>query len=133
MARVAAQLGLDVTTEARADDGAWVADVLVRHPGWTVVLEAQLSRIPLATIQERQERYREAGIRGAWLGGYDIANLETERDLPVFRLEVKRDERIEPAVIGSMADAAPSRPKWGESTESLLSGGVRSRGPPPQA
>ena len=47
MARAAARLGLDVTTEARADDGAWVADVLVRHLDWTVALEAQLSRIPL--------------------------------------------------------------------------------------
>jgi len=66
MARAADRLGLEVTTEARAGDGTWVADVLVRHPGWTVALEAQLSRIPLAAIEERQERYREAGIRGAW-------------------------------------------------------------------
>jgi Competence protein CoiA-like family len=133
MARAGARLGLDVTTEARADDGAWVADVLVRHPGWTVALEAQLSRIPLAAIQDRQERYREAGIRGAWLVGYDIANLEAERDLPVFRMEVKQDEQIEPAVIGSMTDDAPPRTELGEFTERLLSGRVRFQGSPPQA
>ena len=94
MARAAARLGLDVTTEARADDGAWVADVLVRHPGWTVALEAQLSRIPLAALEDRQQRYQDAGIRGAWLVGYDIAGLEARRDLPVFRLEVRAFARI---------------------------------------
>ena len=78
-----------------------MADVLVRHPDWTVALEAQLSRIPLAAIQDRQERYREASIRGAWLVGFDIAKLEPRRDLPLFRLEVKQAERLEPVVIGS--------------------------------
>jgi hypothetical protein len=133
MARAAARLGLDVTTEARADDGAWVADVLVRHLDWTVALEAQLSRIPLATIRDRQERYRQAGIRGAWLVGYDIAGLEVRRDLPLFRLEVKQAERLEPAVIGSIADGAPSRTGLGKFTEQLLSGRVWFEGPPPEA
>src|SRR3954469_7427152 len=132
MARAAARLGLDVTTEARADDGTWVADVLVRHPDWTVALEAQLSRIPLAAIQDRQERYREAGIRGAWLVGYDIAKLEARRDLPVFRLEVKQDEHLEPAVIGFITDGMPARTGLGKFTESLLTGRVRFEGSPPQ-
>ena len=82
MARAADRLGLEVTTEARADDRTWVADVLVRHPGWAVALEAQLSRIPLAAIEERQERYRGAGIRGAWMVGYGIAGLEARRTSP---------------------------------------------------
>ena len=114
MARAAVRLGLDVTTEARADDGAWVADVLVRHPDRTVALEAQLSRIPLAAIQDRQERYRQAGIRGAWLVGYDIAGFEARRDLPLFRLEVKQAERLEPAVIGSPTAGAPGRTELGK-------------------
>src|SRR3954465_11601388 len=122
MARAAARLGLDVTTEARADDGTWVADVLVRHPDWTVALEAQLSRIPLAAIQDRQERYREAGIRGAWLVGYDSAGLEAQRDLPLFRLEVKQAERLEPAVIGSTTNGAPARTDLAKFTEKLLAG-----------
>ncbi len=133
MARAAARLGLDVTTEARADDGTWVADVLVRHPGWTVALEVQLSRIPLAAIQDRQKRYREAGIRGAWLVGYDIAKLEARRDLPLFRLEVKQAERIEPTVIGSVTDGTSARIGLGKFTERLLTGHVRFDGPPPQA
>ncbi|WP_192499368.1 competence protein CoiA [Skermanella pratensis] len=133
MARAAARLGLEVTTEARADDGTWVADVLVRHPNWTVALEAQLSRIPLAAIEERQERYREAGIRGAWLVGYDIARLEARRDLPLFRLEVKRTGRLEPAVIGPATDGTPARTYLGPFAEALLTGRVRFEGPPPQA
>ena len=132
MARAAARLGLDVTTEARADDGTWVADVLVRHPDWTVALEAQLSRIPLAAIQDRQERYREAGIRGAWLVGYDIARLEAQRDLPLFRLEVKQAERLEPAVIGSTTNGAPARTDLAKFTEKLLTGRVRFEGPRPR-
>jgi competence CoiA-like predicted nuclease len=55
-----------------------VADVLVRHPDWTVALEVQLSRIPLTAIQDRQERYREAGIRGAWLVGYASPSLKLD-------------------------------------------------------
>jgi hypothetical protein len=125
MARAADRLGLEVTTEARAGDGTWVADVLVRHPGWTVALEAQLSRIPLAAIEERQERYREAGIRGAWLVGYGIAGLKARRDLPLFRLEVKRAGNIEPAVIGPRACTG-----LGSFTELLLTGHVRFEGPP---
>jgi hypothetical protein len=133
MARAADRLGLDVTTEARADDGTWVADVLVRHPGWTVALEAQLSRIPLAALEDRQQRYRDAGISGAWLVGYDIAGIEARRDLPVFRLEVKQAERLEPAVIGSPTAGAPGRTKLGKFTGELLTGRVRFEGPPPEA
>ena len=72
-----------------------------RHPDWMVALEAQLSRITLAALQDRQERYRQAGIRGAWLIGYDIARLEAQRDLPLFRLEVKQARRHDPVVVGS--------------------------------
>src|SRR3954466_1964757 len=133
MARAAARLGLDVTTEARADDGTWVADVLVRHPDWTVALEVQLSRIPLAAIQDRQERYRQAGIRGAWLIGYDGGGLEAQRDLPLFRLEVKQGERLEPVVIGPRMNGSPSRIDLGKFTERLLTGRVRFEGPSSQA
>src|SRR3954454_9060851 len=128
MARAAARLGLEVATEARADDGTWVADVLVRHPNWTVALEAQLSRIPLAAIEERQERYREGGIRGAWLVGYGIAGFEARRDLPLFRLEVMRAGDIGPAVIGPRACTG-----LGGFTELLLTGHVRFEEPPAQA
>jgi hypothetical protein len=133
MARVADRLGLDVTTEARADDGTWVADVLVRHPGWTAALEAQLSRIPLATIENRQERYREAGIRGAWLVGYDVAKLEARQDLPLFRLDARLSEGIEPAVVGPSIAGAQLRTDLGHFTELLLTGRVRFEGPPAQA
>jgi len=133
MARVADRLGFDVVTEARADDGAWVADVLVRCLGWTAALEVQLSRIPLAAMEERQARYRKAGIRGAWLVGFDGAKLDARRDLPMFRVEVGDGERIEPVVVLPAADGTPARIALARFTEQLLTGGVRFHGPPVQA
>ncbi|WP_209881569.1 competence protein CoiA family protein [Azospirillum soli] len=128
LARTADRLGLAVTTEARADDGRWVADVLVRHPGWTVALEAQISRIPMAAIEARQVRYREHGIRGAWLVGYDVANVAARRDLPLFRLEVGPAARPDPAVVGAGGRVALER-----FTALLLTGRVRFAGPPAAA
>jgi hypothetical protein len=46
---------------------------------------------------------------------------------------VKQAERLEPAVIGFIADGAPSRTSLGKFTERLLSGRVRFEGPPPRA
>jgi hypothetical protein len=125
--------GAGITTEIRTDDASWVADVLVRHPDWTVTLEAHLPQISLIAIQDRQEQYRQVGIRDAWLVGYDIARLEVQRDLPIFRLEAKQAERLEPAVIGSTTDGAPARTSLAKFTERLLTGRVRFEGPPPQA
>jgi len=128
MARAADRLGLDVTTEAHADDGSWVADVLVRHPRWTVALEVQISRIPMAAVEARQERYREHGIRGAWLVGYDVSKVEARRDLPLFGLEATEAARSEPVVVG-----ARGRTTLGLFTEQLLTGRVRFEGPPASA
>jgi hypothetical protein len=125
--------GAGITTEIRTDDASWVADVLVRHPDWTVTLEAHLPQISLTAIQDRQEQYRQIGIRDAWLVGYDIARLEAQRDLPLFRLEAKQAERLEPAVIGSKTDGAPARTDLAKFTEKLLAGRVRFEGPSPQA
>jgi hypothetical protein len=52
---------------------------------------------------------------------------------PVFRLEVKQAERLEPAVIGSTTNGAPARTDLAKFTETLLTGRVRFEGPPPQA
>lgn len=125
VAKAAARLGLAVRTEERAPDGAWTADVMVRHPAWTVALEVQLSRIPLATIEDRQDRYRGAGIRGAWLAGFDPPGLRPRRDLPLFRLEPRRDDRFDPVVLG---DAPTPLDRF---TTRLLTGRVAFVGPPP--
>jgi hypothetical protein len=116
--------GAGITTEIRTDGASWVADVLVRHPDWTVTLEAHLPQISLTAIQDRQEQYRQIGIRDAWLVGYDIARLEAQRDLPLFRLEAKQAERLEPAVIGSKTDGAPARTDLAKFTESLFADGT---------
>jgi hypothetical protein len=112
-------------------------------PGWPTcscgirtgrwLWKPNFSRIPLTAIQDRQERYQEAGIRGAWLVGYDIARLEAQRDLPLFRLEVKQADDIEPAVIDSATNGASARTDLANFTEKLLTGCVLFEGPPPQA
>lgn len=68
IARVAAELGFAVRTEARSPDGVWTADGLARHPDWkaaiAVAIHVQLSRIPVMDVEDRQERYAAAGVRG---------------------------------------------------------------------
>jgi hypothetical protein len=51
----------------------------------------------------------------------------------VFRLEVKRAERLEPAVIGSPAAGAPVGTGLAKFTGKLLTGRVRFEGPSPEA
>jgi hypothetical protein len=55
-----------VRTKASAADGSWRADVLCRRGACRVALEIQLARTGPEDLRHRQERYRQAGIRGAW-------------------------------------------------------------------
>lgn len=134
VARAASRIGFDVRTEARAADGAWTADVLVRHPDWpagtAVVVEIQLSRIPLTEIEERQDRYAAAGIRGAWLVGHHLPGVRAERSLPLFRLVPRLGHVIAPIVLCRTADGARRRVGLGAFTAALLTGRVRFDGPP---
>src|SRR5918998_5642626 len=59
--------GWAVRTEAVAPDGGWRADVLCERGAARVALEVQLARTAPGQLAARQERYREAGVRGAWL------------------------------------------------------------------
>ncbi|WP_456152019.1 competence protein CoiA family protein [Azospirillum argentinense] len=129
VARAAAALGLDVTTEARLYDGAATADVLIRHRSWKVVVEVQLSRIPLAEIEGRQKRYEAAGLRCAWLVGYDVSGHRSRQDLPLFRLVCPDAAGVVPDVIIADADGHNRRVGLADFTTMLLSGQVRFREP----
>lgn len=129
VARAAAALGLDVTTEARLHGGAIIADVLVRHPSWTAAVEVQLSRIPLAVIEDRQERYEAAGIRCAWLAGYDVPGHHPRQDLPLFRLARPAANGAVPDVIVADAYGHSGRTGLAKFTTLLLTGCIRFQRP----
>ena len=137
IARAAAELGFEVRTEARAPDGGWTADVLVRRPDWTgdtaIAIEVQLSRIPLCEIEDRQERYEIAGIRGAWLVGYHLPDARPQRDLPLFRLVPHQGNAIAPMVLCHGEDGAGLRVGLAPFTEALLRRRVRFDSPPGEA
>ncbi|MFL7905827.1 competence protein CoiA family protein [Azospirillum argentinense] len=129
VARAAAALGLDVTTEARLNDGAAIADVLIRHPSWAVAVEVQLSRIPLIAIEDRQERYQTIGVRCAWLVGYDVPGHHPRQDLPLFRLVRPKTTDAVPHVIVTDADGHSGRTGLAGFTTMLLTGRINFQGP----
>lgn len=129
VARAAAALGLDVTTEARLNDGAAIADVLIRHPSWAVAVEVQLSRIPLIAIEDRQERYQTIGVRCAWLVGYDVPGHHPRQDLPLFRLVRPKTTDAVPHVIVTDANGHSGRTGLAGFTTMLLTGRISFQGP----
>lgn len=57
--------GWNVDLEVRGD--GWIADVLAKKRSRTVVIEIQISRIPLEEYYVRSEKYREAGFEDYWV------------------------------------------------------------------
>src|SRR5947209_14843516 len=57
--------GYEAVTEW--DEGPWRADVLAQEGSRRVAFEVQWTRQPLDTMLERQERYRQSGVRSCWL------------------------------------------------------------------
>jgi hypothetical protein len=81
--------GWQVRTEAAAVDGSWRADVLCCRGACHVALEIQLARTGPEDLRLRQERYRRAGIRGAWFVPPGFCPVPSPA-LPAFALEVER-------------------------------------------
>lgn len=78
--------GWQVETEASAPDGrSWRADLLCSRGRARVAIEVQLAPIALGQMRLRQERYREAGVRGAWLVPAGRCPAPS-RSLPAFPL-----------------------------------------------
>lgn len=69
-----------------AGDG-WVADVLAERGDTRVAFEIQWSRQTADEYRTRQQRYTDAGIRGAWFVRHKTSVPEVpSRDLPAFQL-----------------------------------------------
>lgn len=83
----ARRAGWEARTEAAAPDGGWRADVLCARGAARVAIEVQLARAAPGELAARQERYRAAGVRGAWLVPADRCPGPC-RALPAFPLEV---------------------------------------------
>jgi competence protein CoiA len=66
------------------DLGSWVADVLATKEKAKVAFEVQWSRQEKAETQQRQERYKAAGVRGLWL--LRQHDFPVSKDTPAFRL-----------------------------------------------
>ena len=119
--------GWEVRTEAAAQNGTWRADVLCARGAARVALEIQLARTVPGEIVARQDRYREAGIRGAWFVPTSLCPAPS-RELPAFPLEV----------VGGMARSAPasaqpahcrSRCGWTRSSPACCAAAPTSRRP----
>jgi hypothetical protein len=82
----ARRAGWEVRTEAAAPDGGWRADVLCARGTARVAIEVQLARAAPGELAARQERYRAAGVRGAWLVPAERCPAPC-RGLPAFPLE----------------------------------------------
>ncbi len=76
----------------------WIADVLCEKGASRIALEIQMSQQTDEETQYRQERYRKAGVRGAWFLSSAIRRepIADNRDVPAFRLApVSLDRRPE--------------------------------------
>ena len=62
----------------------WRADVLAVQGSKRVAFEVQWSRQTIDETRQRQNRYREAGVRGLWL--FRQLDFPVEKDTPAFRL-----------------------------------------------
>lgn len=96
-ARIAAavlQAGWQVEVEAekRADNGAlvWKADVLATRGSARVAFEVQLSNPDWTIMGERQERYKQSGVRGLWFVKTKKP-YPVKQALPIFSLATRDD------------------------------------------
>jgi competence CoiA-like predicted nuclease len=59
--------GWETTVEYSSPDRSWIADVYAARDGRKVVFEVQLSTISPDELEERDRKYRNAGIEPYWL------------------------------------------------------------------
>lgn len=91
IAKAAQRAGWRAITECRgqtSDGEDWIADVLCEMGSSRIALEVQISPQTDEETQYRQERYRKAGVRGAWFLSAAIRPepIGHNRDIPAFRL-----------------------------------------------
>lgn len=92
----------------------WRADVLAVQGSKRVAFEVQWSRQAIDETRRRQNRYREAGVRGLWL--FRQLDFPLEKDTPAFRLSFDPETKA-----FSVQLASPRyNPKWSKQNDADL-------------
>jgi len=93
IAKIAASLGYDVTTEkvGETPEGErWRADVFLTKGQAKLALEIQLTSQTVSEFQRRQAKYRASGVRTLWLyKRRRRQNIPCDYDMPVFEIEAQ--------------------------------------------
>jgi len=84
--------GYDTITEVSGD--GWRADVLAVKGKVKIAFEIQWSSQTWEETQERQQKYKEAGIRGCWLFKRPPVQYRANNEVPLFKLEITEDAAI---------------------------------------
>lgn len=85
----AAGWGADCEVFSAPGEPRWVADVIATHGSVRIAFEAQLANVPWGELTARQDRYREAGIRGLWLLGQE--HYPVSKEVPAFQVRLEGD------------------------------------------
>jgi hypothetical protein len=90
--RACRDAGYDAITEVGGD--GWRADVLAVKGNVKIAFEVQWSSQTWDVTQERQQRYKDAGIRCCWLFKSPPEGYRASRDVPLFKLNIFEDACI---------------------------------------
>jgi competence protein CoiA len=95
--------------EHPASDRKWISDVYANKDGKTIVFEIQISKIPLAILEERDKNYRNEGIESYWLLNNYLEksdHFSSEYNEHVYEEEDKIQDDI-PYIDNSIFDTGP--------------------------
>jgi len=104
IARAIAGTGWTVATEVRGntpDGGLWTADVLAERGKHRIAFEVQWSPQNQEETAQRQERYRNSGVRGLWLMSRP-SGLQISKEVPSLLVQVDLDTRTANIKIPAM-------------------------------
>lgn len=87
--RACREAGYDASTEVNGD--GWRADVLAVKANVKIAFEVQWSPQTWDVTQERQQKYKDAGIRCCWVFKSPPEGYRANRDVPLFKFEVIED------------------------------------------
>lgn len=87
--RACREAGYDASTEVEGD--GWRADVLAVKGNVKIAFEVQWSPQSWDITLERQQKYKDAGIRCCWLFKSPPEGYRANRDVPLFKLKVSED------------------------------------------
>ena len=83
------------------DGGLWTADVLAERGKHRIAFEVQWSPQNQEETAQRQERYRNSGVRGLWLMSRP-SGLQISKEVPSLLVQVDLDTRTANIKIPAM-------------------------------